>query len=115
MPMIGGPRTPRRFDSDACGREGIYAERRICAIDAAPGSDAAAGKCRDCSANGDDLVQAATDLIWRHQAAPKFSEYPCHAWAARRSRGVAYAAKTRREARPEAALSRVLQGPHRHC
>src|SRR5664279_868614 len=87
------------------GREGFHAERRICAIDAAPDPDAAAGECRDRSANGDDMVQAAAALIRHHRADPEFPEFPCHAWPARRSRGAVCTGKTRREARTEAALS----------
>ena len=46
------------------------------AIDAALDPDAAAGECRDRGANGDDLVQAAADLIRHHQADPEFPEFP---------------------------------------
>ena len=111
-PVISHPRRPRRFDSDTGGREGLHAERRIGAIDAAPDSDAAAGEGRDRSADGDHLVQAAAPRIRCHQADPPARSVQ-DARLARAARSAARRGQARGEARAEAALSRVLQGRHR--
>src|SRR3977135_1176020 len=100
MPVICEPRRPRRFDSAACGREDVHAEKRIWAIDAALHANAAAGECRDRGANGDDLVQAVADRVKRYKADPKFSGFSCHAWSVGCSGSAAGARKQRSEARP---------------